>query len=49
MPSISHFEIYKPAEPCNHSGEQLQETMDRIVSECLSKDGKELNLKRSNG
>jgi hypothetical protein len=45
MPSISHFEIYKPAEPCNHSGEQLRETMDRIVSECLSKDGKELNLK----
>jgi len=45
MPSISHFEIYKPAEPCNHSGDQLRETMDRIVNECLSKDGKELNLK----
>ena len=45
MPSISHFEIYKPAEPCNLSGDQLAETMERIVSECLSKDGRELNLK----
>ena len=45
MPSISHFEIYKPAEPCNLSGDQLRETMDRIVGECLSKDGRELNLK----
>lgn len=45
MPSISHFEIYKPAEPCNLAGDQLRETMDRIVGECLSKDGKELNLK----
>ncbi len=45
MPSISHFDIYKPAEPCNLTGEQLRETMDRIVVECLSKDGKELNLK----
>jgi Ran GTPase-activating protein (RanGAP) involved in mRNA processing and transport len=45
MPSISHFDIYKPAEPCNLAGDQLREAMDRIVSECLSKDGKELNLK----
>lgn len=45
MPSISHFDIYKPAEPCNLSGEPLRETMDRVVKECLSKDGKELSLK----
>ena len=45
MPSITHFEIYKPAEPCSLTGDKLGETMEKIVEETLSEDGKELNLK----
>ena len=45
MPSITHFEIYKPAEPCTLTGDKLHETMDKVVEETLSEDGKELNLK----
>ena len=45
MPSISHFQIYKPAEPCSLTGENLKETMDKIVSERLSSNGREFDLK----
>ena len=45
MPSITHFEIYKPAEPCSLTGDKLRETMDKVIEETLSEDGKELNLK----
>ena len=45
MPSISHFNIYKPADPCTLTGEKLRETMDKIVSEALSPNGSEFNLK----
>ena len=45
MPSITHFEIYKPAEPCTLTGGKLRETMEKIVEETLSEDGKEMNLK----
>jgi len=45
MPSITHFEIYKPAEPCSFTGEKLREIMEKVISETLTPDGKELNLK----
>ena len=45
MPSISHFEIYKPAEPCALTGEKLMQTMEKIIQDCLSADGREFNLK----
>ena len=45
MPSITHFEIYKPAEPCSYTGEKLQEIMEKILCETLTPDGKDLNLK----
>ena len=45
MPSISHFQIYKPAEPCSLTGENLKQTMDKIVSERLSPNGREFDLK----
>jgi len=45
MPSITHFDIYKPAEPCNLTGEALRETMEKTLVDCLSEDGKEFNLK----
>ena len=45
MPSITHFDIYKPAEPCSLTGEKLHQTMNKVILECLSKDGRELNLK----
>jgi len=45
MPSISHFKIYQPAEPCNLTGEKLRETMDRIVQERLSENGREFDIK----
>ncbi|SVB39616.1 uncharacterized protein METZ01_LOCUS192470, partial [marine metagenome] len=45
MPSISHFQIYKPAEPCSLVGEGLRQTMDKIVSERLSANGREFDLK----
>ena len=43
MPSITHFEIYKPAEPCSFTGAQLREIMEKVISETLTPDGKELN------
>ena len=45
MPSITHFDIYKPAEPCTLTGDKLQEAMKKVVGETLSEDGKELSLK----
>ena len=45
MPSISHFEIYKPAEPCNLTGDKLKVTMEKALQEALSEDGRELNFK----
>lgn len=45
MPSISHFDIYKPAKPCELTGETLQQTMDKIVVERLSPNGREFDLK----
>ena len=45
MPSISHFQIYKPAEPCSLTGENLKLTMNKIVSERLSANGREFDLK----
>ena len=45
MPSITHFEIYKPAEPCSYTGEKLREIMEKIIFETLSPDGKDLSLK----
>jgi hypothetical protein len=45
MPSITHFEIYRPAEPCNLTGEKLREIMDKAINEGLTSDGRELSLK----
>ena len=45
MPSITHFEIYKPAEPCSYTGEKLREIMEKIIAETLTPDGKDLRLK----
>ena len=45
MPSISHFQIYKPAEPCGLTGEELKQTMEKIVLERLSSNGREFDLK----
>ena len=45
MPSISHFQIYKPAEPCSLTGENLKQTMEKIVLERLSPNGREFDLK----
>ena len=45
MPSISHFQIYKTAEPCNLTGENLKQTMEKIILERLSSNGKEFDLK----
>ena len=45
MPSISHFKIYKPAEPCSLTGENLKQTMDKIILERLSSNGREFDLK----
>ena len=45
MPSISHFQIYKPAEPCGLTGEKLKQTMEKIVLGRLSSNGREFDLK----
>ena len=45
MPSISHFQIYKPAEPCGLTGENLKQTMEKIIIERLSSNGREFDLK----
>ena len=45
MPSITHFDIYKPAEPCGLVGGKLKQSMDKIVEEHLSPNGREFDLK----
>ena len=44
MPSLGDYKIYDTNEPCNYTGEKLVETMTNVVTEGLSKDGRELNL-----
>lgn len=45
MPSITHFEIYRPAEPCNLVGDKLREAMDRVIKDRLSANGREFDVK----
>ena len=45
MPSLSGYKIYDTAEPCNYTGQKLIDAMTKVVTDHLSPDGKELNLK----
>ena len=44
MPFLGDYKIYDTAEPCNYTGQKLIDTMEKVVSDGLSADGRELNL-----
>lgn len=45
MPSLGGYRIYDTAEPCNYTGQKLIDAMLKVVTDHLSADGRELNLR----
>ncbi|MFQ5443725.1 MAG: hypothetical protein ACE5EK_03815 [Nitrospinales bacterium] len=44
MPSLGNYKIYDTVKPCTHTGEKLKETINKLIQEHLSEDGRELNF-----
>ncbi|MFQ5482146.1 MAG: hypothetical protein ACE5ER_05255 [Nitrospinaceae bacterium] len=45
MPSLGGYRIYDSTEPCNYTGQKLIDVMRQAVTDHLSANGRELNLK----
>ena len=44
MPSIGHFKIYAPVEPCTYAGDELREVIDKILKDRFPESSRELDL-----